>query len=48
MKNFSKISKAVIAWEWAVKSGAEGDVTVTEALDFSQELLCTQCCLLQL
>lgn len=48
MRDFSKISQAVIAWEQAVKSGAEGDHTVTEALDFSQELLCTHCCLLQL
>lgn len=36
MRDFSKISKALLAWEQAVKSGAERDVTVTEALDFSQ------------
>lgn len=48
MRDFSKISKAVTAWEQAVKSGAEGDLTVTEALGFSQDLLCTHCCFLQL
>lgn len=45
MRDFSGISNTVIAWEQAVKSGAEGDLTVTEALDFLQEPLRTHCCL---